>query len=749
MSATSFGANDLDRFRATFFEECAELVADMEARLGGLSADMGNTEELNAIFRAVHSIKAGAGAFGLKRLVTFAHRFEAVLDLLRDGKLIQDDRVTGILVRSGDVLAFLVDASQTGATVADDFGLDVAEELGGLLPDAHAPPAPLSAPAPIPAVAQPRAAATPDVRTYRITFRPHLELLRRANEPLLLVREMKRLGQLTTVCDPSALPDLAVLEPEDCYLAWTFELVTTAPRSAVVDVFEFVDGECFLDIAELPGSEDDGAFGLFPDEGFGIFAEEPDPDVASSGAQTTDGGTATAPAPVTATPAAPTPKAATGNAQPAGGKAAAAQSIRVDLDRVDRLVNVVGELVITQAMLTQQMTDQGIVQSAQIMQGHEDLAMLTRELQECVMAIRMQPVKSVFQRMPRLVREVTTKLDKKVNLVMRGELTEVDKTVIEELADPLTHMIRNSIDHGIERPEDRRARGKPEEGTIELSAAHVGSNILIQIADDGAGINRERLLAKAIEKGIVPANANLADEEIDELIFAPGFSTAAEVTDVSGRGVGMDVVRRNINGLGGRIQVHSVQGQGTRFTLVIPLTLAVLDGMVVATGREKYILPLTSIVESFRPDQKHIRELAGGGQVASIRNEYVRLVYLCKIFNVPGAITEPWKGLVVLVETAGGGKIGIVVDELIGQQQVVIKSLQENFDPVPGISGATILGNGRVALILDIEQLATLAERRHRPFQADQTGSPDVNATPFLSRPPDDSRDIGLATSVH
>ncbi len=749
MSATSFGANDLDRFRATFFEECAELVADMEARLGGLSEDMGNTEELNAIFRAVHSIKAGAGAFGLKRLVTFAHRFEAVLDLLRDGKLMQDDRVTGLLVRSGDVLAFLVDASQTGASVADDFGLDVAEELGALLPDAHAAPASLAPSPPVPAApspAEPSAAAAPDVHTYRITFRPHLELLRRANEPLLLVREMKRLGQLTTVCDPSALPDLSVLEPEDCYLAWTFDLVTAAPRSAVVDVFEFVDGECFLDIAEIAGGADDGAFGLFQDEGFGIFAEEPE--AVTSGAKTAAGRSPTQPAPVAPTPAIP-PKAAASPPQPAAGKAATAQSIRVDLDRVDRLVNVVGELVITQAMLTQQMTDQGIVQSAQILQGHEDLAMLTRELQECVMAIRMQPVKSVFQRMPRLVREVTTKLDKKVNLVMRGELTEVDKTVIEELADPLTHMIRNSIDHGIERPEDRRARGKPEEGTIELSAAHVGSNILIQIADDGAGINRERLLAKAIEKGIVPANANLADEEIDELIFAPGFSTAAEVTDVSGRGVGMDVVRRNINGLGGRIQVQSVQGQGTKFTLVIPLTLAVLDGMVVATGREKYILPLTSIVESFRPDQKHIRELAGGGQVASIRNEYVRLVYLCKIFNVPGAVTEPWKGLVVLVETVGGGKIGIVVDELIGQQQVVIKSLQENFDPVPGISGATILGNGRVALILDIEQLATLAERRHRPFQADQTSPPDINATPFLSRPTDDSHDPGRSVSVH
>lgn len=745
MSDTSFGTNDLDRFRATFFEECAELVADMEARLGGLFAESPDTEELNAIFRAVHSIKAGAGAFGLKRLVTFAHRFEAVLDLLRDGKLMQDERVIGILVRSGDVLAFLVDASQTGAAISDEFGLDVAEELGGLLPDinANSPLVPVQ-PAPSPTQT---ATAAPDLHKYKIIFRPHPELLRRANEPLLLIREMKRLGQLTTVCDCSAIPDLAGMEPEDCYLAWTFELVTAAPRSAVADVFEFVDGDCFLEIADVSCDDEDGAFGLFHDEGFGLFADEPDYGVSAPATA----GTSSAAAPKRPVdPPSNREASARPVATPAPGKIAAAQSIRVDLDRVDRLVNVVGELVITQAMLAQQMTDQGIVQSARILQGHEDLAMLTRELQECVMAIRMQPVKSVFQRMPRLVREVATKLDKKVNLVMHGELTEVDKTVIEELADPLTHMIRNSIDHGIERPEDRRVRGKPEDGTIELSAAHVGSNILIQVADDGAGINRERLLAKAVEKGIVSPNANLTDEEIDELIFAPGFSTAAEVTDVSGRGVGMDVVRRNINSLGGRIQVQSVEGQGTKFTLVIPLTLAVLDGMVVATGREKYILPLTSIVESFRPDQKHIRELAGGGQVASIRGEYVRLVYLCKIFNVPGAVTEPCKGLVVLVETAGGGKIGIVVDELIGQQQVVIKSLQENFDPVPGISGATILGNGRVALILDIEQLATLAERRHRAWPPDQTSLTDVPPTSFLSRPTDDSRDPGRAVaSVH
>jgi two-component system chemotaxis sensor kinase CheA len=299
-----------------------------------------------------------------------------------------------------------------------------------------------------------------------------------------------------------------------------------------------------------------------------------------------------------------------------------------------------------------------------------------------------------------------------VKLVTSGEHTEVDKTVIEELADPLTHMIRNAVDHGVEMPARRREAGKREEGTIELSAAHIGSNILITIQDDGSGINRDRLLAKAVEKGVVPAGAQLTDEEIEDLIFAPGMSTAETVTDLSGRGVGMDVVRRNITNLGGRISVHSAPGKGTRFTLIIPLTLAVLDGMVVAVGTERYILPLTSIVESFRPAQNQIRALAGAREVASIRGEFVRVLHLDRVFDVPNSVANAWEGLVVLVETAGGQKVGIKVDELIGQQQVVIKSLQQNFRPVAGISGATILGNGRVALILDIEQLTRMNGER-------------------------------------
>ena len=706
MTDTPFGANELDRFRATFFEECAELIADMEARLGGLATETADVEELNAIFRAVHSIKAGAGAFSLMRLVRFSHTFEALLDWLRDGRIVQDERVSGVLIRAGDILAALVDSAQAGTEMPEDFGADVADELEGLLSEARGEALPAKVAPPVSLAPSP----APLGRTrYRISFKPHAELFRHANEPLLLIREMQRLGTLTTECHLDRLPSIAAIEPEDAYLSWTFTLDTERSAADVSEIFEFVDQDCELSIdSEAPVSTD--ATPSPVPAASTVIREPATPEAIAAKLATAP----SAPAPVPA--AAPAPL---GEAAKAGGKPSGATSIRVDLARIDRLVNMVGELVITQAMLTQQIMDQGITGGTQTIQGHEDLAMLTRELQECVMAIRMQPVKSVFQRMPRLVREVASKLDKRVNLVMSGELTEVDKTVIEELADPLTHMIRNSIDHGIEDPARRRAAGKPEEGTIELKAAHIGSNIIMTISDDGAGINRERLLQKAIEKGIVPANAALSEEEIDELIFAPGFSTAAQVTDVSGRGVGMDVVRRNINSLGGRIQVQSVQGRGTKFTLIIPLTLAVLDGMVVAVGKEKYILPLTSIMESFRPDARAVHDITGGGQVASIRGEYIRLVYLCKIFNVPGAITEPSRGLVVLVETAGGGKLGIVVDELIGQQQVVIKSLRENFDPVPGISGATILGNGRVALILDIEQMAHLSERRRKVFRSE------------------------------
>ncbi len=674
MSANVSTSPEFERFRATFFEECAEILPDFDERLSSLHVGEVDLETLNAIFRAVHSIKAGAAAFNFNALVEFAHVFEALLDRLRDDRIQQTGHVFNVIVRAGDVLAELVDAARAGREVPEDLSAGVASELQELLTgvqERSAPPAPVEAARPDP---DPEDA----IRNYRIVFEPHRELFRHANEPLLIIRELKRLGELGVECSLETLPNLSGLDPEDAYLSFTFNLCTQAPYDFVAEVFEFVDQDCSLKI-----------------EGEYVETELPTAAKASSDVQ-----------PRLKDPLPEGPKSVA-----AAHSSKGATSIRVDLARVDRLVNMVGELVITQAMLAQQLSDQGGGQRQQWTEGSEELAAHTRELQECVMAIRMQPVRSVFARMPRLVRDIASKLDKHVRLVTSGDQTEVDKTVIEELTDPITHMIRNAIDHGVELAETRRAAGKPEMATIELSAAQRAGNILITIADDGAGIDRQKVLQSAIGKGIVREDQKLSDDEIHNLIFAPGFTTAAEVTEVSGRGVGMDVVRRNIANLGGRIQIHSVPGKGTRFTLVIPLTLAVLDGMLVAVGKEKYILPLASIVESIRPDQRQVRTVTGGSQVVAVRGEFIRLIPLHRILNVPGAIPEPWKALVVVVETENGSKAGLVVDELIGQQQVVVKSLSENAEPVAGISGATILGNGRVALILDIEGICVMPDR--------------------------------------
>lgn len=684
MSTPSFGSDELAQFRRTFFEECTELLADLEERLGALAAYSSDVEGLNAIFRAVHSVKAGAGAFGYTVLVGFAHRFEALLDRLRDGKAELDERTLAALVAAADVFSALVDLARQGETPADDFGADVAEELSALLEGETKTIAPLRSTAST-------SEAPPVDRSYRIVFRPNAELFRHANEPLYLIRELKALGTLTIDCDLTRLPPFEAFNVDDAYLGWTMTLRADCSPAAIAEVFEFVDDECELVIEEIADAQAEPAV-VAPPMAAEAEATNSPSESKSSENKPSDAKTA--------------------------GKTGSISSIRVDLYRVDRLVNMVGELVIAQAMLAQQFIETRKQDDPGALQGFEHLAGLTRELQECVMAIRMQPVKSVFSRMPRLVRDVGHKTGKDVRLEMSGEQTEVDKTVIEELADPLTHMIRNAVDHGIEDADTRLAAGKPAGGVIRLSAQHAGSNILIHVEDDGAGLDRDRLLAKAIDKGIVPASAKLSAEEIDELIFSPGFSTAAAVTDVSGRGVGMDVVRRNVQALGGRVQVVSTPGKGTRFTLVIPLTLAVLDGMVVAVGWEKYILPLTSIVESFRPGRGQIRVVPGGGEVVSIRGEFVRLIHLARVFGVSEAVSDPCQGLVVLIELANGSKLGVVVDELIGQQQVVIKSLQDNYDPVSGISGATILGNGRVALIVDIEELTRLYDRSTRIAEA-------------------------------
>jgi two-component system chemotaxis sensor kinase CheA len=669
-------AYPLAQFRKTYFEECAELLDALQSNLDLLSNGSGDDETLHAIFRSVHSIKGGAGAFGFTGLVAFSHVFESLLDAMREQKISATPEVMQILLRASDALADVVSAARNEQPLAADFAADVVvameEALLGtadpLTPGAQVKPVSLST-------------ELSGERRYRIAFTPHTEMLQKANEPLLLIRQLRKLGGLKIAVDSSRVPPLHAIESEFAYLSWVFELDTGVPQSAIHEVFEFVEDDCDLKIEDI--------------EVHAIVV--PAAGTANSVALAVEKSPSAAAAPLTPT-----------------------QSIRVDVDKVDRLVNLVGELVITQAMLTEQGTLLPVDQYPALIQGIEALAQSARELQESVMAIRAQPVKSVFARMPRIVRDLAAILGKEVRIVTAGEMTEIDKTVIEQLNDPLTHMIRNALDHGIEGPDARVAAGKPRQGTIHLSAAQRSGRIVIEVSDDGRGINREKVLSKAQDRGLVAAGAVLSDEEIDNLIFLPAFSTADVVSNISGRGVGMDVVKRNVQSLGGRITVQSRFGAGSRFTLSLPLTLAVVDGMVVSIGKETFIIPLTAIIESLRPQAADIHPLVGRGEVLALRGEYLPLTHLHKCFGIDGAITDPCRGIVIIVQSESAGRVGVMVDELLGQQQVVVKSLEANYDPVDGISGATILGNGRVALILDIARLREIDDRTDAEWRADR-----------------------------
>jgi two-component system chemotaxis sensor kinase CheA len=720
--------DDLAQFKQTFFSECEELLGDLEGHLMALQAGEGDNGTLNAVFRAIHSIKGGAGAFGFERLVAFAHIFETVLDLMRDGRLEPTPDSVLVVLHCADILSDLVKAAQTGTELPAEHESDGRKSLidmaatVGVNADPHAAdeamaaldaqlaaggadalmdePAPAKAPEPAPA-----AAAKVPLLKYLVKFAPRDALYQRANEPLILIRELRELGSFIARANADAIPALDQIQPEGAYIKWEFDIETDRGEQAIRDVFEFVLDDCDLEITCLnpPDAEVKPAVAEAEDVPEPVAEAAPAPKQAAA--------PAAAAAPKAEAAAAPKPaaaKAETGGG--GGGDTKAVRSIRVDLDRVDKLVNMVGELVITHAMIAQQTEHLHADQHPELANGLAELSHHIRDLQESVMAMRAQPVKSVFARLPRLVRELAMLTNKKIRLDMSGENTEIDKTVIEQLGDPLTHMIRNSCDHGIETPEDRTAAGKPPEGVIHVSADQRGGRIVIEITDDGRGINREKVMKKAIEKKLVAPDATLSNEEIDNLIFLPGFSTADTVSNISGRGVGMDVVRQNIQSLGGRVHIQSRPGQGSSFILTLPLTLAVLDGMVLKVGVQSYILPLANIVESLRPEKDQINVVANQSELLRIRGEYVPLVYLHRIFKVPSGINDPTKALVIIVEMEDSSKMGLVVDEIIGQQQVVIKSLEENFDPIRGVGAATILGNGRVSLILDVAGIKHIAE---------------------------------------
>lgn len=707
--------------RQTFFQECEEQLAELESGLLAIERQESDSETINAVFRAVHSIKGGAGAFGLDELVRFAHTFETTLDLMRSNALEISVGLIKLMLRAADGLADLVRFSRDGT---DLDRARIAQLNGELVRAASGDSAPTAAPAETVSEAAAAPEPGPDENGFtpirfsledlvgsdlggddaaaplQVAFRPKPELYAKANDAVVLLREVRRLGEARIACDISEVPLLTELDPEGAYLSWTIELDPPIDESAVREVFEFVTFDCDLDIARKAPSDPDATesadFQVIPITDIAaLVAELPNP-VAPVEA-------AAAPQPQRE----PTP---TELLIKAGTAQAAAQSgqqttIRVDLDRVDRLIDLVGELVINQSMLAQRVTEAGIARLSEVAVGLDDLEHLTREIQDSVMAIRAQPVRPIFQRMSRVVREVADMVGKSVRLVTEGENCEVDKTVIERLADPLTHMIRNAIDHGLEKPEDRLAAGKSEQGVVRMTAAHRSGRVIIEVSDDGGGINRARVKDIAIRKGLIDANAQLSDGEIDDLIFHPGFSTASTISDVSGRGVGMDVVKRSIQALGGRISITSRPGLGTTFTLSLPLTLAVLDGMVVTIADQTLVVPLTAIVETLQPKRQDVHGLGETSRVIAIRGSFIPLIDIGLQLGYRDEEADPLNSVAILVESENRTQNALLVDGIIGQQQVVIKSLETNYGHVVGVAAATILGDGRVAVILDVDAI--------------------------------------------
>ena len=710
----------LDQLKGTFFDECSEALQQIELGLSDLREGAASDDTINAVFRSVHSVKGGAGIFGFDDLVKFAHVLETVLDAMRSGKLASSQDIVDTLLQANDVLSDLIGMSRSGEAIPAEYGSECRASLERILQanmsgeewgdGGSAAPADFDGLdfMPVRADQFDTVDEQPAEQEYRIVVRPKADLLKKANEPLYILRELRKLGTLELNAETDRLPLLTDMEPDRPYLGWTGTLRTTAPVAQIHEVFEFVLDDCDLEIEAVQV-----ASAAWPSE---TVADTSAADMTEAAASDSTGPVAPMPETTASSPPlAPTLEAETPEAgpqprsTPSKASAAGATTTRVELEKIDRMVNMVGELVIAQAMLGQVVHTLPEDISGRLVQVLEEVVHHTRELKDSVMSMRAQQVSAVFQRMPRLVRELAAKTGKKARLEMVGENTEVDRSIIERLGDPLTHIIRNAVDHGIEKPEVRAAAGKPEEGTVRLAAEHRGGRIVIEVSDDGAGINPERVLKKARDRGLVSSDASLTEDEIDNLVFLPGFSTAESVSDISGRGVGMDVVRRNIQDLGGRISVKSERGRGMTIQLALPLTLAVMDGMVIRVRRETYVMPMSSIVECLRPPASDIHSLLGTSGMLQLRGNLVPLVHLSQLLDIAGTNTASDERVVIISDAGDGARFGIVVDELCGHQQVVVKSIEESYGSVPGIAGATILGNGRVAFILDIEKLSDLA----------------------------------------
>ncbi|WP_333605067.1 chemotaxis protein CheA [Novosphingobium sp.] len=731
-----------EEIQQIFFAECEESLAAAEAGLAACNAGTHDSDTVNAVFRGVHSIKGGAGAFGYGALQAYTHTFETLLSDVREGLVPIESKLVDLLLRALDTLSDHVTAAREDGEPPYDAAL-IAEMEKSMAANAGVTAPAASEPEPPPAAVPEAAAAgggdddfgldldallddltagfTPPPATmekesvegkrWKAHLRPRAGAMRNGSEPLLMLRDIVGLGGECIHCDVSQVPSLEMFDVAQGYLGWTFAMPAGVSEEAVRDIFDFIGDDCALAFGE-----DQAVPPVQVIEPAGRSAQQPLKPVVTP--------VAAPPAPSpppTASPAKATPppstsapaKSAEANEKPASsgpaGPAGAGQSIRIDLFKLDRLIDLVGELVIAQAMLVQRLDSAGISATEEL----GLLESLTRDIQESAMSIRAQPIASVFSRVPRILRDLAASTGKHVKLQVFGETTELDKTVIERLGEPLTHLIRNAVDHGIESAEDRIAAGKSPEGTLTLSAEHRSGRILITIADDGAGINRERVLAKAIEKGIVSPDAQLSAEEIDNLIFAPGFSTAQVISNISGRGVGMDVVRQNVKELGGRITIESVPGKGTAFILTLPLTLAISDGMIVDVGDQTLVVPLAHVVESLRPGEGDVHGLGSNRHMLNVRGRFIPIIALRDALGASNGAMTPDEGVLIVVDTESAGQAALLVDDICDQRQFVIKSLATNFRSVEGVAGATILGDGRVALIVDVDGLVACALPAH------------------------------------
>lgn len=694
------GGDELDEIQGIFFEECNEGLAVAEQGLSAMAAGDVSADVIAGVFRAVHSIKGGSGAFGHGALLAFSHRFENVLDEVRSGHIPASADVTRIMLNAFDILSDHVASAQSGMAPPVDAAM--LEQLDAVLAAKGAVPAAESAPA---SVAQSDAdefgfqpvtamieefdpfgfepiaidledLATADPAGWTVRFGPSRGAMANGAEPLLVIRELEGMGGAIIAVDTSGLPGLRDLDPEDGYLIWTIALPATVEEQEIRECFDFVAPDSLVEISQAAPAPVIAA----------VDSIEAAPEAVRP-ALTLVAGSPPAIAP-------DRPKA-----EPRAASEQPGQTIRVDLVKLDQLLNLVGELVIRGSILSDRLSpaDQERVELP-------ELSRLTRQIQDNVMSLRAQPIKQAFSRVPRMLRDLAGETGKQVVLETTGETTEVDKGVIEKIGDPLTHMIRNAVDHGIEGPEERIAAGKPVEGIIRLSAEQKGARIIVRVSDDGRGINRERVRAKAIERGIIAADAQMSDEDIDSLICAPGFSTADSISNISGRGVGMDVVRSNVEALGGRLEILSVPGEGTTFTMALPLTLAILDGMIVRLGNQRFVLPLVNVIETVQPAPGQVQMISPGSEVIELRGAYLPVRRVGEMFGV-SSDRQTEDSLVIIVESEAAGHVGLMVDTIDNRREVVIKSLEDNLHPIRGLGGATVLGDGSIALILDIDAL--------------------------------------------